>query len=71
MYNNKEMDMTAEITNTKQFWNRKVNRVFDRFFCDGDVEGLIQELGVLGFDPDVVQDVYDEWRDEYECNLDI
>ena len=63
--------MTAEITNTKQFWNRKVNRVFDRFFIDGDVEGLIQELGVLGFDPDVVQDVYDEWRDEYECNLDI
>lgn len=63
--------MTAEITDTKQFWNRKVNRVFDRFFIDGDVEGLIQELGVLGFDPDVVQDVYDEWRDEYECNLDI
>jgi hypothetical protein len=71
MYNNKEMNMTAEITDTKQFWNRKVNRVFDRFFIDGDVEGLIQELGVLGFDPDVVQDVYDEWRDEYECNLDI
>lgn len=63
--------MTAEITDTKQFWNRKVNRVFDRFFYDGDVEGLIQELTVLGFDPEVVQDVYDEWRDEYECNLDI
>lgn len=63
--------MTAEITDTKQFWNRKVNRVFDRFFSDGDVDRLIQELSVLGFDPDVVQDVYDEWRDEYECNLDI
>jgi len=63
--------MTAEITDTKQFWNRKVNRVFDRFFYDGDVDRLIQELCVLGFDPDVVQDVYDEWRDEYECNLDI
>jgi hypothetical protein len=63
--------MTAEITDTKQFWNRKVNRVFNRFFYDGDVDRLIRELTVLGFDPEVVQDVYDEWRDEYECNLDI
>ena len=63
--------MTAEIITRKQFWNRKVNSVFDRFFYDGDADRLIQELSVLGFDPDVVQDVYDEWRDEYNCYLDI
>ena len=57
--------MTDNVVTVREFWDRKVDNVITRFYYTGDTEALIEELSRLGYDPEVIEDVLDEWNEDY------